>query len=98
MKRTTDLQIVKKFPNRFAWGNIKKIWEIGSYAIGEYNEDCLGKLTRTFYHVWIDGKDESISADTLEGALATAMAHKHDGINSQAGMFFTRMIGIKEEQ
>jgi len=94
MDNTTDLKILKKYPHKFTWGRIIYIHEIGSYSIAEYEEIMNRKSTgKILYHIWVDGRDDSESCESLEAALATAIAHKFDGPNSQAGRFFARMIG-----
>ena len=45
------------------------------------------------FHIYIDGKDQGVEADTLDSALVTAIAMRHDGISSRAGWYFMRMIG-----
>jgi hypothetical protein len=102
MNRTTNLNELRQ-SNKFTWGNIIRFYDVGPYVIAEYNpwfRDVAGQVhvgdfsNEIYYHIWVDGRDSCRSSCTLEGALAEAMAYKHDGINSQAGMFFTRMIGI----
>jgi hypothetical protein len=92
MNRTTNLNELRQ-DSKFTWGDILQFYDVGPYVIAEYIplRDSSSEL---YYHVWVDGKDSCRSSCTLEGALAEAMAYKYDGINSQAGMFFTRMIGL----
>lgn len=43
----------------------------------------------------IDGKQSSKVAETEDVAMILALAEKYDGINSQAGKLFLRMLKIK---
>lgn len=89
---TTNLEEVRQGAP-FTWGEIKNIWDIGPYTVAAYIERSSLNL---HYHVWVDGENTSHGAISLEGALAEAMAVKWDGVNSQAAMFFMRMIGVEE--
>jgi len=97
MKKTTDLHLLKKGSTfGFTWGKLIKIHEIGPYAIGEYVHWENSELEETHdeksYHIWVDGKDTCRGASSLESAIVQAIAYKFDGNNSQAGLFFMRMI------
>jgi hypothetical protein len=89
MRNTTDITLLKKGIT-FTWGTVVQIHEVGPYAVVEYI-DSHGTL---LFHSYADGKDLSQSTDTIEGALAHAIAVKWDGINTQAGRYFVRMIGV----
>ena len=100
MKDTTDLMALKNGA-AFTWGSITKIMEIGEYAIAEYHPYVYkdGRGTSEYnqdkleYHCWSNGEDMSISADTLDAALAECIARKYDGSNSRAARYFMAMIG-----
>jgi len=97
---TTDLDKLRAGHDPFTWGVLLELEDIGPYTIGAFHPwksrgvtIDVGKADkRISYHIWVDGHDISRSMDSLEGALAVAMAHKHDNINSQAGEMFIRML------
>ena len=100
MERTTDLEKLK-IGAPFTWGEVKQIHKIGEYTLVEYYEwmrkgsiVLTGQVnhTNTFYSLYINGKDICRGADSLDSALAECIAYKHDGINSQAGHYFMKMI------
>jgi hypothetical protein len=102
MERTTDLNVLRKSPHLFSWGEAVKLYEFGDYAVLEYHpwavrnsRVLIGEpLTLECYHAWANGRDTGQSYHAFEGAIAGAMAYKWDGPNSQAGKLFCRMIGI----
>lgn len=85
----------------FPWGPIDKVHVIGSYQIVQYRVDASNMtglragqdhgLTR--YHVIVDGHSTSTSYETLDAALAGAIAYRHEGPNGRAATYFIRMIG-----
>jgi hypothetical protein len=73
-------------------------WIVGSHEIGKYQFiQTQGKDFDQRYHIYVDGVRVGYSADTLDGAIITAIAYKHDGRNSQAAYYFARMIGMDKE-
>lgn len=71
---------------------------VGSHEVGQYQFiETQGKDFAQRFHVYVDGERVGYSADTLDGALITAIAYKYDGRNSQAAYYFARMIGLSEE-
>lgn len=88
-RKTTDLQIISSQPHRFTWGRIRKFIHVGPYYT--FVEYLVHPSPRDFegagpgeqpepyvnFHVYVDGKDQAHSANTLEGALLIAMARKH---------------------
>lgn len=106
MERTTNLEMVIDGAE-FTWGVVSKIYEVGPYAVVEYNpwvergnEVRVGLVdstnTKHLFHCYADGRSLSRGATTLEGALAFCMAYKHDpaGPNSQAAHYFCKMIEV----
>jgi hypothetical protein len=90
------------YPSTFTWGKIEKIHEISYYAIIEYHpwkaNGCLlligqPNLLELEYSIYVNGKPLSRSTDSLDSALAYAIAFKqgHDH-NSQAAEYFMKMI------
>lgn len=71
---------------------------VGSHEIGTYQFiETHSKDFAQRFHIYLDGERVGYSSDTLDGALITAVAYRHDGRNSQAPYYFARMIGMKEE-
>jgi len=105
-KRHSDPQKIIDYVDweYYIWGEIVEIFRIESYLIVVYI--CKSDKVKK-YHPFVylkhqlgnsDWRDTSTSYRNIEGALAGAMAYKHDGINSHAGAYFERMIGLKEEE
>lgn len=69
--------------------NIEDTYEIGGYQFIETVKDGTSS-----FHCYIDGKSIGYFADSLDAALIVAIAHKYDGLNSQAAHYFARMIGM----
>ena len=81
----------------FVWGPVVQTHEIGPYKIVEYHPEIFkncggtGKYdTKTKFHIYTNGRDGSESCQSLDEALAVAIAKRHDGPNSQAGYYFIR--------
>jgi hypothetical protein len=97
--------ITQEQVNKYPWGLVITVHSIGEYDIIESypNEYKNGRGTGEIdynhkqYHPYINGKDTNHSYYTLEGALIGAIAQKFDGLNSQAAMYFCKMVGIKQE-
>ncbi len=87
--------------SRWPWGPIVKVHEIGPYAIVEYLLDyssrggsCdYSKHGAKSYATYVEGKSTKHTHDTLDAALAHCIAYAHDGINTQAHVYFIRGIG-----
>jgi hypothetical protein len=85
----------------YVWGIVIAVYMIGDYAIikyisnyGETNNEIL------FHPLYLDDnypdkwRDPSTSYSTLERSLVGVIAHRYDGLNSQAYHFFCKMIGL----
>ena len=70
MERTTDLEVIRRYPRRFTWGPVTAMHDVGRYSLLEF-EDAEG---RRAWHVYVDGKDTHRSGSTLESAMLTAIA------------------------
>jgi hypothetical protein len=102
MERTTDLKRLKA-GTEFTWGEIIKIHEIGEYAIveahpwkvkdGIFIQPGIPDMSKTDFHAYVKGGDCSHSFDSFDSALAYCIAYKYDGINTQAGHYFMKMLG-----
>lgn len=101
-KKITDVKALKQ-GERFPWGEIIVFHSVGEYTIVEYYPwvyiNCCGtdqlNKSKTEFSCYIDGFSISRGAESLDSALATCIAYKHDGCNSQAGLYFMKMI-VKE--
>ena len=100
MVGTTNLQELKQGAE-FTWGEVLTLYEVGEYDIVEYypwevegNIVLSGKAdyNKLRYHYYVGGRDTSHSTDTLDAALAGAIAYKHEGASSPAGVYFIRML------
>lgn len=72
MEKTTDLNILRKHPNRFTWGDVTAIHDIGRYTFVEATD--WSDFKTVFFHVYVDGKSNSRSSHTLEQAMVLAIA------------------------
>lgn len=81
---TTDLATIRTWGSAFTWGMVLTIHDIGRYTIVKYAPRDMGVgKDRTHinpdrepeYHIYVDGKDTSQGAKTLESALVCAIAH-----------------------
>jgi len=98
--KTTDIWALQH-GERFSWGEIITIHHIGEYSLVEFHPwvyiNCCGtdqiNEAETEFSCYINGYSISRSAESLDSALATCIAHKHDGGNSQAAVYFMKMIG-----
>jgi hypothetical protein len=56
-----------------------------------------GRLTHeNHFSAYINGTATGHSYSPLDAAFVGTIAWKYDGLNSQAAMYFMRMIGAKE--
>lgn len=99
MEPTTSLEIIRWVPARFTWGVVQKIHEIGRYTIVEHLRRPARngpQETEVAFHLYVDGKDMSTSAATLDRALLTAVAHGNLECNDAraAGGFAARAMGL----
>jgi len=84
---------------RFVWGRIVEEYEIGPYHIAKYQPYKPGTREPDEshqYHVWVDGKDTSEGAWTLEGAMLIAIAHKSLGPHPRGLDMIARALKIEE--
>jgi len=102
VESTTDILKIKN-GDPFVWGKVLDIVEFGEYAVVKYHPwktKGMNVLTgdinydSDLYHSWLNGKDTCHSSHTFEGAVVDLFALKYDGLNSQAGGYFCKMIGL----
>ncbi len=84
---------VKANPTRYWLGPVQKIHEVGEYAFVEYQ-----RQRKTYFSIFINGEGIGQGANSLDAAMATAIAYKYDGPNSQAAPFFMRMVGADKTE
>ena len=98
--KKTDIQELEHKEKRFSWGEIIARHSVREYDILEYHpwvyvNNCGTSeidTSKTEFDCYINGDHIGISAESLDSALATCIAYKHDGSNSQAAIYFMRMI------
>jgi hypothetical protein len=75
-KSTTDLSTVRSQPDRFTWGQVFKVHDVGTrYSFVEYEPRLEFALkTGRSFHIYVDGTSLGRSTSTLEGALIYAIA------------------------
>lgn len=96
---------VEKLVIDFTWGPIEAIHVFGQYVILEYHPQIFKSSAGTgkyaervvnyapFYyqnHKWIDPHSHY---ETMDEAIASAVAHKWEGENGRADRYFLKMIG-----
>ena len=97
------LMTIEQRAEKFPWGSVTQIHIFNDIVIYEYVDKLHGNTQYSPYQIikTPDGK-ESIrdfmhSYRNIDEAMVNAIAFKYDGINSQGGIFMTRMVGIGEE-
>lgn len=88
-EKTTDLDKLKK-GDKFVWGKLLEILEIGEYSIVKYSRRQEKTIA---YSSYINGKRTSCSWNSLDDALASCIAEKYEGTNSHASIYF--MAGLR---
>lgn len=93
---------------RFPWGKIIEEYEVGPYHIARYRPfvpltsstvkpRIVDEAAAPRYHAWVDGKDTSLGALTLEGALIYAIAHKMLGSHPPGTDMICRALKVECE-
>lgn len=99
-KRSTQLEDLEKGVG-FTWGEVIEITHLREYAFASYHpwqqngmESMVGipNTSVVCWHIWINYKDTCRGAKSLEEAMATAVAYKLEGVNSQAADYFMKML------
>jgi hypothetical protein len=100
---TLTLDDAKKYlASGFTWGEVKTVHVVGDYQIIEYhprkteNNRVLKDIDyeQVAFHPYIDWKDTNRGFGTLEEAMVGVIALRFDGLNSQAAMYFSKMVGL----
>jgi len=93
---------IKEITEKFVWGPVVEVHEIGEYAFIEYHPQIFtnGSGTgeydydTTMFSAYINGGSIGRSYETLDKALIGVIAYKEDGPNTRADGYFYSMIGI----
>jgi len=85
---------------RFVGRNLK-LHVVGPYAIAEYETEHPRSVIsvdrwRKNFQAYVDGVDTSATWSSLDLALAHAIAFRHDGPNTRAGIYFVK--GVQNEK
>lgn len=77
IEKTLDLSVIRRLPNRYSWGSIVKIHDIGRYSIVE-SDDTFNRgphvVVERHYHCYVDGKEIGRAADNVDEALILCVA------------------------
>jgi len=100
---TTNLN--EKMPDgrSFVWGKVTNLHYLGPYCFVEFLRDNSHTFSvdkanlvqthgQTQWHAFVNERDTSYSYDSLEAAMAGAVAYKVAGLNTQAAMHFMKML------
>lgn len=86
MRTKTDEQIIEETK----WlGTVLTIEKVGDYTFISYKSKHDDEIN---YRGYFNDNHFSRSYESLDFAMAGTMAMVHDGVNSQAGAFFIKMI------
>lgn len=81
--------------NKFTWGKVLRVHEIGEYKIVEYDEyenTVTKELTGDIrFHAFLGERDLSRCSHTLDEALIQAIASKYD--EDRAVPYIMKMLG-----
>jgi hypothetical protein len=91
---TTHEEKILFLKQRFPWGNIIETYDFEEYVIFKYVSIFNGKEQGIQYHGYINYKDTNHSEITFDKMLITILSIKYEGLNSQAGLYFCKMLGI----
>lgn len=98
VQETSHNEKVEFLKQDFSWGEVIKIHTVGEYVIFEFirGYELKNKGEKVInFHAFINYKNVSLSYNSLDSCLVGTIAYKHDGANSQAAMFFERMVKIQ---
>ena len=99
VSKNTGTHLTDTERERFTWGRVVAIHDIGEYRIIEFLnrkvDGCTVTKELTDEHLFfVEGSSQS--CHSLDGALAAAIACKHEGLNSQAARYFMKMISAED--
>ena len=95
--------------NDYTWGQVIEVFKIGNYGIVKYISSSEKEdVNKVRFHpfIWTNEypeyhdnqyywSDTNTSYYSLDSALVGVIARKYDGLNSQAGAYFCKMIGLE---
>lgn len=94
-----DLEKAVKEGTRYWLGPVVAVHAIGEYAFLEYKEkvhapnpDAGTIKDNSCFSIFVDGDSIGRGASSLDSAMVTAIAYKHDGCNTRADAYFMLMI------
>ena len=98
-QKTTDLEVIREQPRRFTWGKVVAVDVIGPYTIVCFVPNNAKPEDDFSYHVYVDGKDTSCSAGSLEAALLLAIGLRRLGPNEGRHMASAacRVLGVPSQ-
>lgn len=89
MTPTTDLDTVRRNPNAFTWGTIRKIHDVGPrYTVVEYYWP-VDDAACTRYLVYVDGNSTNRSPAGFDQALLVAIAQ---GRNDPDSAYYAGLV------
>lgn len=84
---------------KFAWGRVITRHVVGPYEIVEYAVRADNHPTHPrqetgaiAFHPYINGEDSCQGYDSLDAALAGAIAYRNEGCNHRADIYFIKAI------
>jgi len=87
IEKTLNLSVIRRQPERFSWGTIVAIHEMGPYVIVA-SDDTFNRgssvVTERHYHCYVNGENIGRSAISLDEALVLCMAFNRLGIGTIA--------------
>lgn len=97
---TTDLDVIRKDPQRFTWGRINRIENLGPYTFVHYLQYPMGNDAGGSVRVglYVDGAETNTSYPDLDQALVAAVAFRNTKNHTEArwaGMMALRILNIK---
>ena len=82
IEKTLNLSVIRKYPERFSWGTIVAIHEMGPYVLVE-SDDTFNRgpsvVTERHYHCYVNGTNIGRSAISLDEALILCVAFNRLG-------------------
>ncbi len=84
----------------FTQGRVLAMHVLGEYTLVEYEPrraagEKRGRTPGRRFLIYVDGVNTNHVSDSLDRALAEAIAYKHEGANSRAAGYFLRSIGAE---
>lgn len=100
VEETTVKEKIDYLMEDFTWGvvNHTEIINRGEYVIFKYIEKGKNKAEgKTMYAMYLNFESTGVIAPSLDTALISLLVRKYQGVNSQAGLMFERMLEMKPQ-